>query len=303
MTVFLCIENTNLTIEEERRRAVAQQMTIPGNERLMDHICTAAANSALSHAIILSGHGDLAAAARYTAAAMQCDAPVRPCGTCPACSKVQREIHPDVITVVDEEHKNISIDVLRDLRADAYIIPNEGKRKIYIFPDCEKLDPKAQNVLLKVVEEGPPHAAFLFCAENSAQLLQTIRSRAVEFKLAPAAQQTGINEEAQQLCLLLCEKKSADITAFCTDLENGKVSREELQAILSGARDLLTAALAASYGAGTGDSLSGRLSREMGRRRITAVIEILQRFIRECGYNIGVGHLTGALAAALENHY
>ena len=278
---------------------MAYEMTIPGDPRLAQRISETAAAGALSHAIILSGQGDLAAAARYTAAAMQCSAANRPCGVCPACSKVLRGIHPDVITVEDAEHKNISVDVLRSVRADAYIIPNEGARKVYIFPDCDKLDPKAQNVLLKVVEEGPPHAAFLFCAENSAQLLQTIRSRSVEWKLAPAGNGGAKREEAQQLCLLLSERRNAEITAFCTDLENSKVSREELQSILSDARDLLTAALSASYGVETGDNIAPQLAREMGRRRIAAAIEVLQRFIRECGYNIGVGHLTGALAVAL----
>ena len=277
-----------------------QHMTIPGNEVLAGQISAAAANGALSHAIVLTGEGDLAAAARFTAAAMQCGESHRPCGKCAACGKVERGIHPDVITVEDPEHKNISMDVLRSVRADAYIIPNEGARKVYIFPDCDKLDPKSQNVLLKVVEEGPPHAAFIFCAENSAQLLQTIRSRSVELKLFPAERKAEFCEEAERLCLLLCERKGADIAAFCTDLENSKTGREELQSILSDARDLLTAALAASYGAGNGSALPARLAREMGRRRITAAIDVLQKFIRECGYNIGVGHLTGALAVALD---
>ena len=277
-----------------------QQMTIPGNERLAGRISEAAAKGALSHAIILSGRGDLDAAARFTAAAMQCGESVRPCGSCSACSKIARGIHPDVTWVEDPEHKNISVDILRSVRADAYIIPNEGTRKVYIFPDCEKLDPKAQNVLLKVVEEGPPHAAFIFCAENSAQLLQTIRSRSVELKLSPVEQTEEAGGEAAELCLLVSEKRTADIAAFCADLENRKVSREELQSILSGARDILTAALAASYGAGSASALAARLAREMGRRRVTAAIDVLQRFIRECGYNIGVGHLTGALAVALD---
>ena len=279
---------------------MAQPMTLPCDERLAQRISRAAENGSLSHAIILSGEGDLAACARYTAAAMQCRSAHRPCCACSACSKVERGIHPDVIVVEDTEHKNISIDTLRAMRADAYIIPNEGVRKIYIFPDCEKLDPKAQNVLLKVVEEGPPHASFIFCAKNSAVLLQTIRSRAVELKLAPAAAQSAASEDAQRLALLLCERKSADTAAFCAELENRKISREELQAILSDTRDLMTAALAASYGVSSADRLAAKLAGEMSRQRLTHVIDILQRFTRECGYNIGVGHLTGALAAAAE---
>lgn len=279
---------------------MAQKMTIPGDELLASRISEAARKGALSHAVILSGPGDLAAAAQFAAAAMQCAEPHRPCGECAACSKVMRGIHPDVITVVDEEHKNISMEILRSVRADAYILPNEGKRKVYIFPDCEKLESKTQNVLLKVLEEGPPHAAFIFCAANSAVLLQTIRSRAVEYKFSPAERRGGVSDEAKKLCIMIGEKKSAEIVAFCTELENRKISREDLQNLLSDARDIFTAALAASYGAENRDPLAAHIAREMSRRSLAAVIDVLQKFIRECGFNIGVGHLTGALSIALE---
>ena len=281
-------------------RSMAQNLTMAGDEFFASRIAEAAAGGALSHAIIISGSGDLSAAARYTAAAMQCTDPHPPCGRCAACGKVAREIHPDVITVVDEEHKNISVDVLRNVRTDAYILPNEGRRKVYIFPDCEKLDAKAQNVLLKVVEEGPPHAAFIFCAANSAVLLQTIRSRAVEWKLSPVRQRVEVSEDAKRLCGLISERKSAEITALCTDLENSKISREDLRSLLSDARDIFTAALAASYGTPVSDPLAAQLARDMGRRRLAAVIEVLRQFIRDCEFNVGVGHLTGALGVALE---
>ena len=276
-----------------------EKLTISQEPRLAQRIREAAGRGTLGHAVILSGQGDLLQAARFTAAAMECESGAAPCGQCAACSKVMRDIHPDVITVADPEHKNISVEVLRQVRSDAYILPNEGKRTVYIFPDCDLLDPKAQNVLLKVLEEGPSHAAFLFCARNSAALLQTIRSRAVEWKLASAESAPAGDDGARQLCELLCGGKAADIIAFCTDLENSKLKREELQALLSGARDLLSGALAACYGAGDGDELSRRMAQTLGRRKLAALVEILQKFTLQCAYNIGVGHLTGALGVAL----
>jgi len=279
---------------------VPEQLTIPEEPRLAQRIREAARRDALGHAVILSGQGDLLRAARFLAAAMECEGEGRPCGQCAPCRKVLRDIHPDVITVEDPEHKNISIDVLRQVRSDAYILPNEGRRKIYLFPDCERLDPKVQNVLLKVLEEGPPHAAFLFCARNSAALLPTIRSRAVEWKLSPAREYAGLDGGARQLCELLCGGKPADLAAYCAELENSKMGREELQSLLSDARDLIAGGLAACYGAGAGDELSRRLAQDMGRRRLSRAADIFQQFTRQCGYNIGVGHLTGALAVALE---
>ena len=225
-----------------------EQLTLPGELRLARRIRKAAGRGTLGHAAILSGRGDLAAAARFLAAAMECEGSGPPCGQCGPCRKVLRGIHPDVITVEDREHKSISLEVLRRTAADAYVLPNEGRRKIYLFPDCGVLEPKSQNVLLKVLEEGPPHAAFLFCAENSMALLPTIRSRAVEWRLAGGSESPGGGAaQAETLCELLCGSSQADLLAFCTELETGRVEREELQALLSEARDLLAEGLAACY--------------------------------------------------------
>ena len=274
-------------------------LIIPGEPRLTQRIREAAGRDALGHAVILSGQGDLEAAARFMAAAMQCQGADKPCGACPACRKVQKGIHPDVTVVQDPAHKNIAVDILRDMVADAYNLPNEGRRKIFIFPDCGLLDPKAQNVLLKVVEDGPSHAAFLFCARNSAVLLPTIRSRTVEWKLSPPREEAAASDErAQRLVRLISAGRAADLAAFCADLENSKISREELQPLLSGARDLLAEGLAVSYGAG-GSTLARELAHSMGRGRISAAADILEKFIRQCNYNVGVGHLAGALAVEL----
>ena len=155
----------------------------------------AAKRGALSHALIFSGSGDRVSAARYAAAAMECTAESKPCLACPACRKVMQDIHPDVTFVRDAEHKELSIDTVRAMRADAFIRPNEGARKVYIFEDCTILTEKDQNVLLKLVEEGPAYAAFFFCAENPAVLLQTIRSRCVEVKLSPTVEEGGAPDE------------------------------------------------------------------------------------------------------------
>lgn len=280
---------------------VADELTIPGQEPLAAQLRAAAGAGRLGQAVILSGRGDLLRCARFAAAAMECQGETPPCGVCPACRKVLRDIHPDVVTVRDPDHKSIAIEVLRAVRSDAYILPNEGKRKVYIFPDCALLDPKGQNVLLKVLEEGPPHAAFLFCAESAALLLPTIRSRSVEWRLAPPAEAPAAGDpEARRLCELLCGGRAADLAAFCAGLENSKIDREALCRLLSDARDVLCAALALSCGAGGGDDpLAARLAGSLDRRRLSALADVLGGFIRQCGYNVGVGHLTGALAVAL----
>ena len=265
----------------------------------------AATRDTLSHALPYTGNGTRDAMAHHAAAAFQCAGErARPCGVCPACRKVLAGIHPDVITVQDPDHKNIAVDVVRDIRADAYVRPNEGTRKVYIFPDCALLTEQDQNVLLKVVEEGPPYAAFLFCAENGAVVLQTLRSRCVEFKLHPSGEaDAGDSEAAEALCRRLAARKRGGVTELAVRLERQKTSREDLAALLDRSRELCVAALLDQYGQKPAENCretADLLAKNLTKIQIMRTIELLQKYRAECTYNVGAGHVLGALAVELE---
>lgn len=275
------------------------------NDPIAQRIREAAGRGTLSHALLFSGSGDRIAAAQYAAAAMECQGGgQKPCGTCPACRKVFSGIHPDVITVRDEAHKNLSVDTVRQIRADAYIRPNEGARKVYIFPDCTILTEQDQNVLLKIVEEGPPYAAFLFCAENSSMVLQTLRSRCVELKLHPAVTVEKESSEAGvELCRLLAAGKRGTVTELMVRLEKKRLDRDGLAAMLDQARTLLAAALLAQYGQspeGPDAALIVQLGKRLTKQRIMGTIELLQTYRGACSFNVGASHVLGALAVELE---
>lgn len=275
------------------------------NDPIARRIREVAGRGTLSHALLFSGSGDRIAAAQYAAAAMECQGGgQKPCGTCPACRKVFSGIHPDVITVRDEAHKNLSVDTVRQIRADAYIRPNEGARKVYIFPDCTILTEQDQNVLLKIVEEGPPYAAFLFCAENSSVVLQTLRSRCVELKLHPAVTVEKESSEAGvELCRLLAAGKRGTVTELMVRLEKKRLDRDGLAAMLDQARTLLAAALLAQYGQspeGSDAALIVQLGKRLTKQRIMGTIELLQTYRGACSYNVGASHVLGALAVELE---
>ena len=90
---------------------------LPENSTLARRLRRAAAGGALPHAIIFSGSGDRMAAARFAAAAMECEAQSgKPCLQCRQCRKVLEDIHPDVQTVQDPDHRELPVDLLRRLR-------------------------------------------------------------------------------------------------------------------------------------------------------------------------------------------
>ena len=264
----------------------------------------AATRGSLSHALLLTGSGERLNLARYAAAALECEAEgSRPCGVCRACRKVEEDIHPDVITVRDDAHKNVGVAVIRDMRADAYIRPNEGRRKVYIFPDCALLTEQDQNVLLKIVEEGPPYAAFLFCAENPSGVLQTLRSRCVELKLRPSENRSEAPETAELLCRAIGKRRRGTVTEWASRLEKKKPDRDQTAAALARSRELFAAALLSLYGQEVEEmdrEIVGFLAKNLTKTQIVSTIGILEKYHGECAYNVGTGHVLGALAAELE---
>ena len=264
-----------------------------------------AARGALSHALIFSGPGERIAAARYAAAAMECVSDAgKPCLACPACRKVMQDIHPDVTFVRDPEHAEISVDVVRRMRSDVFIRPNEGARKIYIFEDCSVLTEKDQNVLLKTVEEGPAYAAFFFCAENAASLLQTIRSRCVEVKTAPMQRTEDADSTlALELARLIAEGTGAKRAAFFASLERDKVKRDALGELFEQVRLIFAAALLSLYGEAAAENLretAALISKRLTKAQILGTIDLLRTYRDHCMYNVGTGAVLGGFAVELE---
>ena len=264
-------------------------------------IRTAAQHGRLSHAVILTGEGDKVQAARYIAAAHLCRADSgRPCLQCNACRKVLDRIHPDVTEVQDSERKELPVETIRALRQDAYIRPNEGERKVYLFTDCAQLNERDQNVLLKIVEEGPPYAAFVFCADAVHSLLPTIRSRCVELRMDAPQESAQEDEAAAELCRVIARRDALALTAHLTALENRRLKREQLLSMVEGAWQITADALLSRCGKpGTCGEAVDMLGRAFDRRQLQKLTDLFRRYCGECQYNVGVGHVLGALGAEL----
>ena len=109
----------------------------------------------IPHALALDGgtYDSRLALARTVAASLICsdDTVAGPCRHCTACNKVFSDIHPDVITVLpDKKKKTLSVDVIRDMREDVSVLPNESEHKVYIIAKAELMQDYAQNALLKL---------------------------------------------------------------------------------------------------------------------------------------------------------
>lgn len=276
---------------------------LPENSTLERAVRRAAEQGRLSHAIVLSGDGGLTDAARFIAAAHVCEGTDRPCLRCRHCRKVLEGIHPDVSVIRDTEHRELTVDAVRALRQDVYIRPNEAARKVYIIADSRQLNERDQNVLLKIVEEGPPYAAFIFCTDSPAALLETVRSRCVLLKCdAPAPD--ALPPEAEQLCRAFARGKLLPVTTYLVSLENRRMKREELRDVLRGAWCAAAEALLLQMGKAMPDPACGETAQALAggldRRRLYGLTALLEKYSGECVYNVGAGHVLGALAVEWE---
>ncbi|MBC2850753.1 ATPase [Cetobacterium sp. 8H] len=98
------------------------------------------------------------------------------CGVCENCIRIESETHGDLEII--EESNGIKIDQIRGLGYKDSINSYEGKRKIYIIRDIEKMRKESGNALLKLIEE-PNKGSFFILLSNSLNILPTIKSRSI----------------------------------------------------------------------------------------------------------------------------
>ena len=158
-------------------------------------------------------------------------------------------------------------------------------------------------MLLKIVEEGPPYAAFIFCADSPAALLETIRSRCVTVKCGDGAEEP-MSEGAGDLCRAFATGRLLPVTSLLVGLENRRLKREDLRTLLRDTWRAAAEALLLRQGkvrpetvcADEARLLAGKLS----KRQLAGLCDALRQYAVECDYNVGVGHVLGALAVKWE---
>ena len=310
-----------------------------GNEVLKQRLTAAIEKDELAHSYLISGP---AGSGKHTlvkllAAAMECTGQGKPCLRCPQCRKVMEDIHPDLITVDDDEHKTIPVSLVRSTCSDLYIRPNEGRKKIYIFPRAQDLNDQGQNALLKCIEEPPAYGVFILVAERADELLLTIRSRCTHLQTTPLsdevmlpALQKRFPEAAEknlqkavrrsggylgQACELLqegtellpqtqtfidayCRRNKGDLLRLLAPMEEFK--RDRLLKVLEQWQEVLTSALICCRGVRPMYEEAEQIAGARAAGDIMQAINGIRESIELLEANVGTGHVCGALLILLQ---
>jgi DNA polymerase-3 subunit delta' len=166
---------------------------IVGHRRLVDLLARSVRSGALPPSLIFAGPSGVGKrlAALSVAQALNCNDPqltadkTDACGVCPACRRIARGVHPDVLIVEPGDSGSIKIDQVREIVDSAAFRPFEGKRRAVIIDEADALVPAAQNALLKTLEEPPPSSVFMLVTSRADTLLATVRSRCPRLQFRP----------------------------------------------------------------------------------------------------------------------
>jgi DNA polymerase-3 subunit delta' len=161
-----------------------------GHDWAVAHLQDSMAHERIRHGYLLVGAESVGkeTLAREFAMALNCQHPeTAPCGECSPCRRIASGNHPDVLyTQRESETSALKIEELRSMMQKLALKPFEARYRIAIFRDFDMAQPRAQDALLKTLEEPAPHAILILLAKSLEPVLATITSRSQIIHLRPA---------------------------------------------------------------------------------------------------------------------
>jgi len=167
-----------------------------GHDWAVNQLRKSLANERVRHAYLIVGTASIGknTLAHAFASALNCthpDAAVRPCGECRSCKLIVSGSHPDMLySELDSGTGALKIEAIRNVMRGIAMKPFEARYRIAIFQDFDHAQPRAQDALLKTLEEPPSNALLILLAPSIESLLSTITSRSQVLALRPIALHT-----------------------------------------------------------------------------------------------------------------
>ncbi|MEX2202606.1 MAG: DNA polymerase III subunit gamma/tau, partial [Actinomycetota bacterium] len=159
----------------------------PGEVLGQEHVIRALMGSVregrLAHAFLFCGPRGTGktSTARILAKMVNCEQgpTAEPCGTCDQCLRIREGQHLDVVEIDAASHGGV--EDARDLREKAPTAPVQGREKVYIIDEAQRLSREAFDALLKVFEEPPVGVRFVLATTEPHKMPATIVGRCQRF--------------------------------------------------------------------------------------------------------------------------
>lgn len=262
------------------------------------------------HAVILEGGSaeERMSLAQKTAAALVCaGGGIVPCGECAACRKAFAESHADILIYsVEDKPKAFKVDIVREIRSKAYIVPNEADRKVFILENSHTMGVEGQNAILKILEEPPSYVNFIMLCSTKSGFLPTVLSRATIYNLgqASAAEDESLPKErvveaAKNIALAVTALDDIEIIKAASAFEkNQKLLRAALPVI----QEIFAQALRIKYSADEENefgSTPSEIAPKLSRRALLELIETTDTLMNSINLNANHNLMVTAVCTKL----
>ena len=105
------------------------------------------------------------------------------CDACSPCRKVASGNHADVMVVTPVKRSRIiAVETVESINEMASLRPFEGRWRLFLIEDADRMGLPAQNHFLKTLEEPPGNSVFILLTAQPRALLPTIRSRCQQIR-------------------------------------------------------------------------------------------------------------------------
>lgn len=178
------------------------------NKKLIDRISAGIKHGRVFHAYIIEGDavsGKEDFAVEFCKAIVCTESPGVGCGNCINCRKIEHDNYEDLY-VVESDGMSVKDEQISKLQAELKKKP-VGKRHLAIVKDADTMTARAQNRLLKTLEEPFEGTVIILLSENRENLLSTIRSRCVLYRLEDEKSTSSGSEKAEAIFEVISERK------------------------------------------------------------------------------------------------
>jgi DNA polymerase-3 subunit gamma/tau len=197
-----------------------------GQDHVVRALTGAIRDDRLHHAFLFCGPRGTGktSTARILAKMVECEKgpTAEPCDECSQCVAVREGSHLDVVEIDAASHGGV--EDARELREKAPTAPVQGREKVYIIDEAQRLSREAFDALLKVFEEPPAGVRFVLATTEPHKMPATIVGRCQRFdfrrfsietlsaQLISIASQEGttLTESAAQMIALQAQGSSRD---------------------------------------------------------------------------------------------
>jgi DNA polymerase III gamma/tau subunit len=131
------------------------------------------------------------------------------CGKTTVARILAKEYGSTELTTIELNGANTrGIDTVREIASNIHLSGIGGSVKTYILDESHQATAAAQEALLKIIEDCPPHCYFILCTTEPQNIIKTVRNRCAEYELGLLS-----NSQIKELLQSVCDSKQIKLHA------------------------------------------------------------------------------------------